>query len=153
LLEGVLPWHAPWLVLLAQTGLFAAGFVLARAMPGWKRMFVTARRASEVAAEQAVLEFARLELHRTEARTGVLILVSLFERRIVVLGDAGIHAKVGDTQWAATRDAVLAGIDRDDLAGGLVEGIRACGDVLAREFPPASGDRNEVPDRLIVRAE
>lgn len=153
LLEGVLPWHAPWLVILCQLGLGAAGYGLARALPGWKRMFVAEGRATEVAHEQASLEFQRLELHRTESRTGVLLFVSLFERRVVVLGDIGIHARVGDAQWTRTRDAVLAGIDRDDLASGLVDGIRASGEVLTAHFPVAGGDRNEVPDRLVVRAE
>lgn len=153
LLEGVLPWHSPWLVILCQVGLGAIGFGLARTLPGWKRMFVTERRATEVALEQASLEFQRLELHRTEARTGVLLFVTLLERRVVVLGDIGIHAKVGDAQWARTRDAVLAGIDREDLAAGLVDGIQACGEVLTKHFPVVDGDRNEIPDRLVVRAE
>lgn len=153
LLEGVLPWQSPWLVILCQIGLGAVGFGFARALPAWKRLFVTEKRATEVALEQASLEFQRLELHRTEARTGVLLFVSLFERRVVVLGDAGIHAKVGDAQWALARDAVLDGIDREDLAAGLVDGIRASGAVLAAHFPVAHGDRNEVPDRLVVRAE
>lgn len=153
LLEGVLPWTSPWIVILCQVGLGAVGFGLARALPGWKRMFVVEKRATEVALEQAALEFHRLELHRTEARTGVLVFVSLFERRVVVLGDTGINAKAGDAHWSRTRDAVLAGIDRGDLASGLVDGIRASGEVLTAHFPVTSGDRNEVPDRLVVRAE
>lgn len=153
LLEGVLPWTSPWLVIVCQLALGAVGFVLASALPGWKRVFVDEERATEVALEQAAIEFQRLELQRTEQRTGVLLFVSLFERRVVVLGDSGIDAKVGAEQWARTRDAVLAGIDRGDLAGGLVDGIRACGAVLTQHFPVATGDRNEVPDRLVVRAE
>ncbi len=153
LLEGVLPWTSPWLVILCQVGLGAIGFGLARMLPGWKRMFVTEKRATEVALEQASLEFQRLELQRTEARTGVLVFVSLFERRVVVLGDTGIHATVGDAHWSRTRDEVLAGINRGDLASGLVDGIRACGEVLTKHFPVAVGDRNEVPDRMVVRAE
>jgi len=153
LLEGVLPWSSPWLVILCQVGLGAIGFGLARALPGWKRMFVMETRATEVALEQAALEFQRLELHRTEGRTGVLLFVSLFERRVVVLGDTGINAKAGDAHWSRTRDAVLAGIDRGDLATGLVDGIHASGEVLTAHFPVTSGDRNEVPDRLVVRPE
>lgn len=151
LLEGVLPWHAPWLVILAQLGLGAIGFLLARWLRGWKRIFVSEARADEVSGEQALLEFQLLELHRTEARTGVLVFVSLLERRVIVLGDAGIHAKVGEAQWQCVRDAVLAGVKRGSLAEGLVEGVRACGAVLAEHFPATDGGRNEVPDRLVVR--
>ncbi len=153
LLEGVLPWHQPWLVILAQLGLGAVGFLLARTMPGWKRMFISEARADEVSSEQALLEFQLLELHRTSGRTGVLLFVSLLERRVVVLGDAGIDARVGEAQWQRTRDAVLAGVRRGSLAEGLVDGVRACGEVLAQHFPAPDDGRNEVPDRLVVRRE
>lgn len=153
MLEGVLPWHAPWLLILVQLALGAVGFGLARSMPGWKRMFVSEARADEVTSEQALLEFQLLELHRTTGRTGVLLFVSLLERRVIVLGDSGIHAVVGEAQWQRTRDAVLAGVRRGNLAEGLVEGVRACGEVLAQHFPEKEGGRNEVPDRLVVRRE
>ncbi len=153
LLEGIVPWHSPMLAILFQVGLAVIGFVLARQIVGWKRLFVGEKRATEVALEQAHLEFQTLELHRTEARTGVMIFVSLFERRVIVLGDSGIHAQVGDAHWLKTRDAVLAGIDRDDLAAGLIDGVQKCGEVLSAHFPITAGDRNEIPDRLVVRPE
>lgn len=153
LLEGVLPWHSPVFLILCQVGLAAIGFFLARGIVGWKRLFIAEQRATDVALEQASIEFQRLELHRTEGRTGVLIFVSLFERRVIVLGDSGIHAVVGDDHWVKTRDAVLTGIDRDDLAAGLIASITACGDVLCTHFPIAEGNRNEIPDRLVVREE
>lgn len=153
LLEGQIPWHSPMLAVLFQIGLGVIGFGLARQFVGWKRLFVGEKRATELALEQAHLEFQRLELHRTDAHTGVLIFVSLFERRVIVLGDSGIHAKVGDEHWLKTRDAVLAGIDRDDLAAGLIDGVQKCGEVLSAHFPIAADDRNEILDRLVVRPE
>jgi putative membrane protein len=139
--------------LSVQFVLGAFGFALARLVPGWKRMFVSEQRASAAAEEQAVNEFHRLGLSRTHARTGVLLLVSLFERRVVVLGDAGIHAKVGDEHWNATRTAILEKVRSGHVDEGLVDGIRASGAVLAQHFPWTEGDRNELPDRVVVRDE
>ncbi len=153
LLEGVLPWHAPGYLILCQLGLGLAGWLLSRRVPAWKRMFVSEARASEVAAEQAVQEFHRLELAGTAQRTGVLLFVSLLERRVIVMGDVGIDARVEPREWERTRDLVLSGIARGSLAEGLVEGVRAAGHVLHAHFPAGEGDRNEVPDRMIVRAE
>ena len=152
LLERHLAWHAPHFLLLEQLALGALGFLAARALPDLKRAFVPAARADEMAEEQALQEFQRLGLRETRARTGVLLFVSLFERRVVVLGDAGIHAKVGDAHWEKTKSAVLAGIARGSLRDGLVDGIAACGAELSRHFPRSADDRNEIPDRLIVRA-
>ena len=153
LLEGQLPWHAPHWLLLCQLGLGALGFALARLLPGWKRLFVSEARATEMALEQARQEFFELGLHETHERTGVLLLVSLFERRVIVLGDAGIHAKVGDEHWRKTKDVVLDGVRRGQLREGLIAGVRACGAELEMHFPWAAGDRNEVPDRVVVRRE
>lgn len=151
LLEAHLSWTQPHWLLLEQFGFGALGYGLAWLLPDLQRVFVSEARASEAAEEQALQEFHRLELHRTEARTGVLLFVSLFERRVIVLGDEGVASKVNEGHWVETREHVLAGIRRGSLAHGLVEGIRASGKVLAEHHPWTHGDRNELPDRLVVR--
>lgn len=151
LLERHLPWSEPHWLLLCQLALGAVGFLLAFFLPDLQRIFVTEARATEMAGEQATLEFHRLGLRETRERTGVLIFVSLFEHRVVVLGDEGIHALVGEAHWNRTRDAVLDGIVRGSLADGLAAGVRASGEVLAQHFPRKPGDQNEIADRLIVR--
>jgi putative membrane protein len=152
LLEQYLPWTIPEQLLAWQLGLGAAGYALTRALPDLGRVFVSEARASATAEEQALREFHVQGLRETKDRTGVLIFVSLFERRVVVLGDSGIHARVGDAHWKQTRDAILDGIERGSLADGLGAGVRACGDVLAEHFPARADDTNEIPDRLVVRA-
>jgi putative membrane protein len=153
LLAGVLPWHRPVVVLLAQALLGLVGFGLARALPGFKRLFISSARAEEMAAEQAFQEFYRCGLHKTERATGVLIFVSLLEHRVVVLGDEGIAREVTPETWAEVDQAVLAGIRRGSLRDGLLDGIARCGAVLAERFPVSVGERDEVPNRLIVRKE
>jgi len=153
LLIAWLPWSHPAWLLLAQLAIGALGFGLARALPGLKRLFIAEERATAVAEEQALQEFYRNGLHRTEAGTGVLLFVSLLERRAIVLADEGIHARVGPDFWSETDRAVLEGIRRGSLRDGLVAGIARVGERLAEHFPWRDGDRNEIPNRLIVRRE
>jgi putative membrane protein len=148
-----MPWNQPPLVLALQLALGALGYASARLLPDFQRVFVSEARAREMTEEQAFQEFHRYELSRTEARTGILLFVSLLERRAVVLADAGIDARVASDQWARTNELVLAGLRRGSLREGLVTAIASAGEVLAEHFPVAGGDRNEVPDRLIVRRE
>jgi putative membrane protein len=152
LLESFLPWSIPEQLLACQLALGALGYGLARLLPDLERIFVSESLASEAAEEQAVQEFHRHGLRETKSRTGVLIFVSLFERRVVVLGDEGIHTKAGDDLWKRTRDAILDGVAKDRLADGIVQGVRACGEVLAVHDPSDGSDPNEVEDRLIVRS-
>ncbi len=153
LLVTVLPWDDPPLLLLAQLGLGALGFAAARALPDLAHVFVPAARADAVCAEQALLEFHANGLAETEAATGVLLFVSLLEHRVVVLGDSGIDAVVPAETWRRVTDVTLRAVARGDVAGGLVAGVEAAGDVLAEHFPWVEGDRNELPDRLVVRRE
>jgi len=153
LLIAWLPWSHPAWLLLAQLAIGALGFGLARALPGLQRLFIAEARATAVAEEQALQEFYRNGLHRTEAATGVLLFVSLLERRAIVLADEGIHARVGPDFWAETDRAVLEGIRRGSLRDGLVAGVQRVGERLAEHFPWRDGDRNEIPNRLIVRRE
>lgn len=151
---GLVPWLAwdrPALLMLAQLGLGGLGYASARWLSDFQRFFVSEARAREMAEEQAFQEFHRYELHRTAGRTGVLLFVSLLERRAIVLADVGIDARVAPEQWARTNDLLLDGLRRRSLRAGLVAGIQSAGEVLAQHFPVEGGDRNEIPDRVIVR--
>jgi len=153
LLAGWLPWDRPALFFACQLALGAAGFLAARTVPGFKRVFVSEDRADEVAGEQAVQEFHAHGLHRTQAATGVLLFVSLLERRVVVLGDAGIDAKLDASYWEATDAAVLEGVRAGSLLRGLEAGVRRCAEVLAEHFPRTADDRDEIPNHVVVRRE
>jgi len=98
----------------------------------------------------AVQQFLAHGLHTTEARTGVLIFVSLAEHHAEIIADASIAAKVDEAVWRAAMDRLIAEIRAGRLAEGLIAAIESTGAVLARYFPPRSNDRNELPNDLVV---
>lgn len=151
LLEAHLSWLQPQWLIAQQLALGCVGLLLASWLPDLRRLVVSNARADEMATEQAFQEFYRLGVHQTQAHTGILLFVSLFERRVIVLGDEGIDAKVDPEEWNATREAILAGIRKGSLRDGLIEGIKLSGKTLAQHFPAAKGDVNELPNRLVVR--
>jgi len=89
-------------------------------------------------------------LHKTAEGTGVLLFASLLEREAVVLGDHGIHERVGEGEWQATVEALVAGLRRGAPADGFVEAVGRCGARLAEHFPRAGGAAvpNELPDAI-----
>ena len=127
----------------------ALGFLLTAFVPAVKRALVPADVIERRVRRRAAVAFVEEEVFRTEDRTGILLLLSLFERRVVVLGDSGINARVAEEEWRAITGAIAAGI-RDGRPGeALIEGIGACGRLLARrgvEIRP--DDRNELRDDL-----
>jgi uncharacterized membrane protein len=70
-------------------------------------------------------------------------------RQFVLLGDAGIHAKVGQAFWDAAAEAISRRFREGDVTGALVDGIERIGAQLATHFPhQGERDVNELPDEL-----
>jgi putative membrane protein len=104
-------------------------------------------RAVQARAEQAFFEHG---LHETRDGTGVLIFASLRERRAVVIGDRGIHARMGDDEWKRAVEALVEGMRRDSPGEGFVAAIAIAGARLEEHFPRRAGEiiPNELPDGL-----
>jgi len=98
----------------------------------------------------AVQQFLAHGLHTTEARTGVLIFLSLAERHAEIIADAGISAKVDEGTWKASMDKLIAEVRQGKIADGLVAAIESTGAVLARHFPRGPNDRNELANDLVI---
>lgn len=99
---------------------------------------------------EAQKQFAAHGLHQTSGRTGVLIFVSLAERYVEVVADAGISEKVEDKVWDEAVNALVAAIKRDELGNGFIEAIGICGKVLADHFPPGAVNKDELPNKLVL---
>jgi uncharacterized membrane protein len=84
---------------------------------------------------------------RTKDRNGVLFFVVPARKKFVVLGDDGIHAKVGQDFWHHIVGVVLERFKEGDFTDGLVRGITVIGEQLATHFPnQGERDKNELPD-------
>jgi uncharacterized membrane protein len=93
--------------------------------------------------------FVRLGMSGTKERNGVLFFVVPARRRFVVMGDSGIHDRVGQEFWDSIAAVVSEKFREGDFTSGLLEGIERIGEQLAAHFPydPAT-DRNELPDKV-----
>ena len=99
---------------------------------------------------EAQRQFAAHGLHQTQARTGVLIFVSIAERYVEVVADAGISEKVSDKIWDEAVGTLVAAIKRDELGNGFIEAIGICGKVLSEHFPPGAVNKDELPNKLVL---
>lgn len=93
--------------------------------------------------------FVKLGMTNTAERNGVLFFVVPSRRKFVVLGDKGIHEKVGQDFW----NNVVAGMGElfraGDFTGGLVKGISQVGEQLRTHFPyDSTTDTNELSNQI-----
>lgn len=86
---------------------------------------------------------------RTTGRTGILIYLSLRERRAEIVADEAIASKVAPEVWGAAMAAMIGPIREGRMADGMIAAVEQVGAVLAEHLPRGTGDQNELPDRLI----
>ena len=102
------------------------------------------------ARERAIEVFAQLRVWDTEHNNGVLIYLLLADRDVEIVADRGVHAKVGAHQWEAICRTMESAFKHGNYEGGVVSGILAVTQHLAKYFPVDGGGRNELPDKPVV---
>jgi uncharacterized membrane protein len=95
---------------------------------------------------RAVEVFERLGMHRTAARSGVLIYLAVADRKLAVIGDRGIHERLGQEYWEALVRAVAADLAAARPRDGLLRAVREVGVALRRHVPRGPRDTNELSD-------
>ena len=130
--------------------LFLPCRALVRKFPALKLPFVGRRRIAEAVRERAIRAFFEKKLYKTKNETGILIFVSVLERKVWILADRGIDRKIAHQEWQELARVVSGGIRAGRPAEALCHAIARCGEILAEHFPKMPDDRNELSDDLIL---
>ncbi len=98
--------------------------------------------------DRAAYWFAKLEMHKTKERNGVLFYLAVDARKFAILGDAGINSKVPEGFWNEIKDTVVEYFKQGKFAEGLAKGILMAGEQLKKYFPHQKDDINELSDEI-----
>lgn len=96
--------------------------------------------------DHAAFVFDELDMTKTKDRNGVLIYVSVPGRKVAVIGDVAIHAKLGDGYWRGVLELILGHFKQDRFCDGLCAGVERLGEQLREHFPYQRDDVNELSD-------
>jgi putative membrane protein len=138
---------AAW-VLFAELAAASLAFLLAY-VPLVLRTIVGRKEIERVVGEAALRAFAERGIFDTRDRTGVLVFLSELEHRVVILGDKGIHARVGAEGWVRLVGELTQGLAAHHGADGVCRLVAEIGEVLKREVPVEADDVNELPNAVI----
>ena len=141
--------HLIQALLWTETIAFAFSFGVITYLP-WRRWFIPKHEMEARVHDAALTEFYTSGLYRTRDSNGVLIYLSVLERRVVVLGDRAIHDKMGD-RWDEVRDTIIRGIRERRARAGICAAVEICGRSLAEHFPRKADDTNELSNDVIDR--
>ena len=101
--------------------------------------------------QRALDAFARLRVWDTAANNGVLVYLLLADHRIEIVADRGLAGRVSDAQWRGVCQLMEGRLRAGEYVDGVVAGIEATSDLLARHFPrePGHVDEDELPNRPV----
>ncbi len=98
--------------------------------------------------DEAAFIFEKLKMHRTADRNGVLIYLAVKDRKLAILGDSGINAKVPENFWNDVVALMTNEFKQERFIEGLTAGIRLAGLQLGEHFPYQKDDVNELSNEI-----
>ncbi|MDQ3020787.1 MAG: TPM domain-containing protein [Bacteroidota bacterium] len=101
--------------------------------------------------EIAIKEFVKLGIDKTEQKTGVLIFIMFGEHKFEFIADEGINSKIDPDHWDKISTDVTDYFSKEKYLEGILYGLNTLGEVLIREFPLGSDDKDELSNEIIIR--
>ncbi len=144
----VRPWVYAWPLLIVI--FFLLSLVLARSK--WiQKVLVSEKDELQQVHQRAELEFYRNKINRTSEGTGILVFVSVMEKKAVILADEGISKKLPAETWNEILNQLKGQLGDGQWGSGFVEAIENCGKHLKTHFPMVSTVKNELKNHLVVK--
>jgi putative membrane protein len=146
-------WHDPWGSVQTYLLWPVVGAVLGLAVcsvPSLKSHLIAKQRITDAVHSRSLAAFTGHGLHYTKAHTGILILASLLERRVVVLADKGINERVSAGTWDEVVQILTAGLKSGNACEAFCKAIERCGEILAQHFPRPPDDQDELANKLVT---
>ena len=121
-----------------------------RMTSGEIRVFIESRCSYMDAIDRAAELFLSLKMNMTNDRNGVLVYAAMDDRQLAILGDEGIHKKVGNEYWNTELQKMIRKFNQENYADGIKTIIADIGAVLTNHFPfNKDTDKNELPDDIV----
>jgi uncharacterized membrane protein len=121
-----------------------------RLTSGEIRLYVESRCKYVNPMDRAKELFVQLGMHTTKRSNGVILYIALKDRQFAILGDRGIHEKVGTEFWVKEGELLVSYFSKNDYVGGIEACIKEIGASLCRYFPFEGDDDNELPDDIVI---
>jgi putative membrane protein len=147
----VLGWLTETLMLFSVAVILATGviFVLMSVLlQGFARLFLSDPRKEMETMQYAESLFLSHELFSTEGRRGILLLVSQFERQVVILPDKGVRNLLSKD---VLKDVILnmtKYLGRNDIGKAMETGLGGIHAALG-SLEPGGAIKNELSDEII----
>lgn len=112
---------------------------------------VAALLRGESVRARALALFSRLNVWDTEENNGVLLYIQWLDRKIEVVADRGLAARIPQAEWDRLCRCLEYVFREGDYRGGAVMAVREVGLILATYFPAPGINPATLPNRPVLR--
>jgi len=125
---------------------FVVGYYLSASLPPVRRAFASRALMDQQVHVASRAAFYDMGISQTRGRTGVLVFVSFFERRVIVVPDTGIHVAELGPAWEKALSALQTSVQTVPDLPSFLAAVRLLAAPLADALPIQPDDINELPD-------
>jgi len=147
----VLRWVTDTMIIFSVAAILAAGFILVfltLLFPGFARLFLSESRKVTETLQYAESLFLSHELFATRGRRGILLLVSHFERQVIILPDKGVRKKVSNAVMNEIISKMKPYLRQNEVSKAMETGLEEL--TAALTTLPADGmEINELSNEII----
>jgi len=132
---------------------FAGAFFALAAIfiPSFKRLFIGNDLLDQRTSDKAESAFLEYEIFNTTQRTGIMIFISLFERRVIIKTDKGIANQVDQSIWDDLVRDIVNALKNGNAKEALTLGIRRSAEIVKEKgFIISPDDKNELSNELRI---
>lgn len=126
------------------------GYYLAN-IPTITRLLITKQEVEYEVTQRAIEAFFEHNLHTTDQHNGVLIFISILEKKIKIITDVGVRKKVDQKIWDEIIYSFTEKVKEGEFVEALKSTIAATSDILENYFPSTGKPKkNELKNDIII---
>ncbi len=149
---GKLLWIGPqnmWLFLGIFALLFIPIYYLVKRTDRLKYYFLNPDHVEEEVSKSALAAFYSQGLYKTSGDNGILLYISVLEKKVWIFADAGINNKIEQARWDNVVEELTKGIKQGDQCQAICAAVTAMGKILQEHFPYDKEDKDELHNLII----
>jgi putative membrane protein len=101
--------------------------------------------------KRAQLEYFSGRTRETKKKNGVLVYISMLERRVIIQCDEAIKTKINEEVWEKAVHAIISGIKQKKMAEGIESALNIMDNFFKIQFPLAAKTENVLPNTFIIK--
>ena len=115
-----------------------------------KRILTGKKRKNKNTEIYARAIFQKGGIRHTKEKIGILIYVSLFEKKVEIIADRGAETSIPEEDWAKIDKGFQNIFNSSDLPAAFLNQIKSCKEIFSKYIPSSEDDINELPDDLDI---